>query len=219
MPESPDSATNPPTDTAAERSLLAEVWRAIKGDSTADYTSGSIGRAILLLAVPMVLETIMESIFAVVDIFFVSKLGAEAIAAVGLTESLMAILYTVAIGLSIGVTAMVARRIGEKDPDGAARTAVQAIALGFGFAFVVGAVGAIYAPDLLRLMGADEATVAIGTPYTRTMLGGNATVVLLFLINAIFRGAGDAAIAMRVLWTANQINIYLDPAQIFGWGP
>ena len=204
---------------APERGLLAEVWLAIKGDSTADYTAGSIGRAILLLAVPMVLETIMESIFAVVDIFFVSKLGAEAVAAVGLTESLMAILYTVAIGLSIGVTAMVARRIGEKDPEGAARTAVQAIALGLGFAVVVGVAGAIYAPELLRLMGADEATVEIGTSYTRTMLGGNATVVLLFLINAIFRGAGDAAVAMRVLWTANLINIFLDPALIFGWGP
>ena len=177
------SSTGPPTaepdHAPAERGLLAEIWRAVRGDSTADYTAGPIGRAILLLAVPMVLETIMESVFAVVDIFFVSKLGAEAVAAVGLTESLLTILYTVAIGLSIGVTAMVARRIGEKDPDGAVKAAVQAISLGFGFAFAVGLVGAIFAEDLLRLMGADEATVAIGTPYTRTMLGFNATVVLL----------------------------------------
>lgn len=206
-------------DAPPERSLAADLWRAVRGGHDADYTAGSIHRAILLLAVPMVLETIMESVFAVVDIFFVSKLGAEAVAAVGITESLLAIIYTVAIGLSIGVTAMVARRIGEKDPEGAARTAVQALALGFGFALVVGATGAIFAEDLLRLMGADDAIVAMGAPYTRTMLMFNGTVVFLFLINAIFRGAGDAAVAMRVLWTANLINIALDPVLIFGWGP
>ncbi len=184
-----------------------------------DYTQGAIGRAIVLLAIPMVLEMVMESIFAVVDVFFVSTLGADAVATVGLTESLMTLVYTVAIGLSIGVTAMVARRIGEKDPERAARTAVQAIALGLGIAAVIGVAGALSAPSLLRLMGASAGVVETGKTYTAIMLGGNATVLLIFLINAIFRGAGDAAVAMRVLWVANSINIVLDPCLILGLGP
>lgn len=206
-------------DAPPEHSLWTDLKRAVGGDHQADYTRGSIGRAVLLLAVPMVLETIMESVFAVVDVFFVAKLGAEAVTTVGLTESMMAIVYSVAVGLSIGVTAMVARRIGEKDRDGAARTAVQAVALGFLVAGAIGLLGGFFAPDLLRLMGGEPEVVAMGTSYTRIMLGLNFTVTLLFLINAIYRGAGDAVIAMRVLWLANGINIVLDPLLIFGIGP
>ena len=184
-----------------------------------DYTSGPLGRAIILLAVPMVMEMIMESVFAVVDVFFVSRLGADAIATVGLTESMLALIYTVAMGLSIGVMATVARRIGEKNPDEAADAAVQGIALGLGIAVVIAVIGVTFAPDLLRLMGASPAVIATGTNYTRVMLGGNLVILLLFLINAIFRGSGDAAISMRVLWLANGINIVLAPSLIFGVGP
>ncbi len=198
--------------------LWPALREAIRGTQQ-DFTSGPIGRAVLLLAVPMVLETAMESVFAVVDVFFVSRLGPAAVTAVGLTESMMTLIYTVALGLSIGVTAMVARRIGEKDPRGAARTAVQAIALGLGMAAVLGLAGAVYAPRLLALMGGEQEVIEVGASYARIMFAGNATVLLLFLINAIYRGAGDAAIAMRMLWLANGINIFLDPALIFGIGP
>jgi putative MATE family efflux protein len=184
-----------------------------------DYTDGDVSRALWLLAIPMVLETLMESLFAVCDVFFVSRLGADAVAVVGLTESMLTILYALAMGLSIGATATVARRIGEKDADGAARAAVQAIALGLGVSAVIGLAGGVLAPDLLRAMGATPSIVEMGTTYTRLMLGGNATVVLIFLINAVFRGAGDAAIAMRVLWLANAINILLGPCLVFGLGP
>jgi putative MATE family efflux protein len=184
-----------------------------------DYTDGPIGRAVLLLAVPMVLEMVMESIFAVVDVFFVSKLGADAVATVGLTESLLALVYTVAMGLAIGVTATVSRRIGERDPEAAARTAVQGIFLGIIVSVAIAAIGIAFAEDLLRLMGASPEVVATGAGYTRVMLGGNGIILLLFLINAAFRGAGDAAIAMRVLWAANLINIVLAPSLIFGVGP
>jgi putative MATE family efflux protein len=184
-----------------------------------DYTSGPIGRAIVLLAIPMVLEMAMESIFAVVDVFWVSRLGPDAIATVGLTESMLTLVYTAAMGLSIGVAAVVARRIGEKRPDDAAQAAVQGIALGLVVAIGVAVLGITLAPKLLGVMGASPAVVAIGSGYTRMMLGGSATVLLLFLINAIFRGAGDAAIAMRVLWLANIINILLGPCLIFGLGP
>jgi putative MATE family efflux protein len=182
-------------------------------------TEGPLVHAILLLAIPMVLEMVMESIFAVVDIFWVSHLGAEAVAAVALTESLMALVYTVAMGLSIGVTATVARRVGEGDPEGAALATVQGVLLGCGVAALMGGFGAWYAPDLLRVMGAEESVVAIGVGYTRVLLGLNGIILLLFLLNAAFRGAGDAAVAMRVLWLANGLNLILDPALIFGWGP
>ena len=184
-----------------------------------DYTAGSLGRAIVLLAIPMVLEMAMESIFAVVDVFWVSRLGPDAVATVGLTESILTLVYTAAMGLSIGVAAVVARRIGEQRPDAAAEAAVQGMALGVGVAAVVATLGITFAPLLLSVMGASPAVTALGAGYTRMMLGGSATVLLLFLINAIFRGAGDAAIAMRVLWLANAINILLGPCLIFGLGP
>ena len=174
------------------------VREALHG-SRRDYTEGPIGRAILVLAVPMVLEMVMESVFAVCDVFFVSRLGADAVATVGLTESLLTLIYSLAMGLAIGATAMVARRVGERDLDGAARSAVQAIALGALIALGLGAIGVVAAPRLLGLMGASADVLAIGSTYARIMYGGNATILLLFLVNAIFRGAGDAGIAMRVL--------------------
>ena len=208
-----------PALTPEERITWWTVVRdAIRGTHH-DYTSGSIGRAVVLLAIPMVLEMCMESVFAVCDVFFVSRLGPDATATVGLTESMMALVYTVAIGLSIGVAAVVARRIGEKRPDAASEAAVQGIAIGLGVAAVVALIGITLAPRLLALMGASPAVLAIGSRFTRVMLGGSASVLLLFLINAIFRGAGDAAIAMRVLWLANAINILLGPCLIFGLGP
>lgn len=199
-------------------SFWKTVREALHG-SRQDYTKGPIGRSILLLAIPMVLEVVLESVFAITDVFFVARLGEDAIATVGLTESMMTIVYTLAIGLSIGATATIARRIGEHNPDGAARAAVQTVVLGLVIAVVLGAIGIVFAPDLLRLIGAPESVIETGTTFTRVMLGGNASVVMLFLINAVFRGAGDAAIAMRVLWLANGINIVLGPLLIFGVGP
>jgi MATE family, multidrug efflux pump len=200
------------------QSLWSAVKEAIRG-SHRDYTRGPIGRAILLLAVPMVLEMIMESVFAVVDIFWVSHLGKEAAATVGLNESLMTLVYTLAMGLSIGAMATIARRIGEKDPDGAARAAVQAIALALIVSTLIAVIGAPLAPKLLTLMGGSPWVIEHGSVFTRVMLAGNVSVVMLFMINAIFRGAGDAAIAMRTLWLANWINILLGPCLIFGLGP
>jgi putative MATE family efflux protein len=202
----------------ARPSAWSVVRDAIRGVPH-DYTSGSIGRSIVLLAIPMVLEMAMESIFAVVDVFWVSRLGPDAIATVGLTESMLTLVYTAAMGLSIGVAAVVARRIGEERPEAAAEAAVQGIAVGLVVAVGVAVLGITLAARLLALMGASPAVTAIGSGYTRTMLGGSATVLLLFLINAIFRGAGDPAIAMRVLWLANIINILLGPCLIFGLGP
>lgn len=196
-------------------SLLREALRAERHD----YTELPLRRAILMLAVPMVLEMIMESIFAVADIFWVSKLGADAVATVALTESMLVIIYSLAMGLSMGAAAVVARRIGEKDPEGAARATVQAIVLGVGLAAVVGVAGAVFGPTLLAAMGASPQVVATGASFTQVMLGGSVTVILLFLINATFRGAGDPAIAMRTLWLANAINIALGPCLVFGWGP
>jgi putative MATE family efflux protein len=184
-----------------------------------DFTVGPLNRAILLLAIPMVLEMAMESLFGVVDGFFVAKLGQDAVATVGFTESLLALVFGVAIGLSLSTTAMVARRTGEKDPEGAAIAAVQAIALGIGVSFVIGAIGLYFAPDLLGLMGASSAIIAHGSRYTSLMIGSSGVIFLLFLINAIFRGAGDPALAMRALWLANAVNIVLDPCLINGWGP
>ena len=208
----------PAAPAAAPAGFWASVREALRG-SEQDYTAGPVGRSVLLLAVPMVLEMALESLFAITDIFFVAKLGSDAVATVGLTESLLALVYALAMGLSVGATAVVARRIGEKDPDGAAHAAVQAILLAVAVSVVLGAVGAWLAPELLVLMGATPAVVAIGVGYTRVMLGGEATIVLLFVVNAIFRGAGDAAIAMRVLWLASGINIVLGPLLIFGVGP
>ncbi|HVT08081.1 MAG TPA: MATE family efflux transporter [Polyangia bacterium] len=178
-----------------------------------------LGRAIFVLAVPMVLEMVMESVFAIADIFWVSKLGPEAVAAVGLTESLMTIVYAIAIGLAMGVGAVVARRIGEKDPDAAARAAVQAIFIGVVLSAAVGLTGALLGRSLIALMGGSPTVVAVGGRYAQVLLGGSASAILLFLINAAFRGAGDAAISMRTLWLANAINIGLGPLFVFGLGP
>ncbi len=201
-----------------EEGFWGSVREALSGTER-DFTTGSLNRAVALLAVPMVLETAGESVFAVCDAFFVARLGSEALAAVGLTESMLEIIYAVAIGLSMATTAMVARRMGEKNKRGAARAAVQAIGLGVAVALFFGGLGAIFAPHLLGLMGASSETVAMGTSYTRVMYGGMFTILLLFLNNAIFRGAGDAATAMRALWLANAINLVLDPCLIFGLGP
>jgi MATE family, multidrug efflux pump len=184
-----------------------------------DYTTGPIGRSVILLAIPMVLEMCMESIFAVVDIKWVSYLGPDAMATVGLTESMLTIIYALAIGLSIGATAMVARRIGEHDTDGAARAAMQSVFLGLLVAVILAVIGAPLSSKLLAAMGAAPAVIQNGVWFTRIMLACNVSVVMLFMINAIFRGAGDAAIAMRVLWLANALNIVLGPCFIFGLGP
>ena len=196
----------------------SSVREALRG-TRQDFTEVPIRRAILLLAVPMILEMAMESLFVIVDIFWVSRLGAEAVASVGLTEAMFALIYAIAAGLSIGATATVARRIGEKDPERAARSAVQVIVLGFAVAIPIGLTGALLAPRLLGWMGASAEVIERGQGYTAVMFGGNASVLLLFLGNAIFRGAGDAAIAMRVLWLANGLNILLGPCFIFGLGP
>ncbi|HYP05232.1 MAG TPA: MATE family efflux transporter [Bryobacteraceae bacterium] len=184
-----------------------------------DFTEGSIGRAVLLLATPMVLEMVMESLFAIVNVFWVTRLGADAIATVGLTESMMTIVFAFGIGVSMSTTAMVARRIGEKDHQGAATAGVQAIVLGIGLSILMGVPAFLLAPKLLAFMGATPQLVAMGQNYTAIVLGANVVVVLLFLNNAIFRGAGDASIAMRVLWMSNLINLVLDPCLIFGLGP
>jgi putative MATE family efflux protein len=207
--------TPPPSP---ERSLWSSLWEAIRG-SHQDYTTGSLNRAILLLAVPMVLEMALESLFAVVDVFWVARLGPNAVATVGLTESLLSLVFAVGLGLSLSTTAMVARRIGEKDPEGAAVAGVQAIVLGLVTSVAIGIPCFIYAPRLLLLMGASGDIVSLGTGYARIALGGSGAILLLFLNNAIFRGAGDAAIAMRLLWVSNIINLILDPCLIFGLGP
>jgi len=201
---------------------MKRLWslflEAVRG-SDRDYTAGPVGPALVMLSVPMVLEMAMESLFAVVDVFFVARVSPNAVATVGVTESMLTIVYTVALGLGIGATAVVARRIGEKDDDGAAQAAAQAIALGFIVSVIVGVAGAAYAETLMRLMGATPSMIESSLGYTQVMFAGNATVTLLFLNNAIFRGAGDAVIAMRMLWVSNAINIVLDPILIFGLGP
>src|SRR5580704_10933049 len=194
------------------------IREAIRG-SHQDFTTGSLNRAIVLLAIPMVLEMVLESLFAVVDVFWVGRVGANAVATVGLTESLMLLIFAIGMGLSLSTTAMVARRIGEKDPEDAAVAGVQAIILGLIVAIGLGVPALIFAPQLLGLMGASPEIIATGSGYARIALGGSGVVVLLFLNNAIFRGAGDAAIAMRLLWVSNIINLILDPCLIFGWGP
>jgi MATE family, multidrug efflux pump len=202
----------------APASFWGSVREALRGTHH-DYTSGSLNRAIFLLAIPMVLELVLESLFAVVDVFWVGRLGAQSVAIVGLTESMLTIIYAVAMGLSLSTTAMVARRIGEKDSEGAAVAGVQALVLGISVSLAMGIPCLIYGPSLLRLMGAPSEIVAAGGPYARIMLGGSGAILLLFLNNAIFRGAGDAAIAMRLLWVSNIINLLLDPLLIFGIGP
>lgn len=216
-PESVMSTPDPAESTTKPTSLWGDIRDAVRG-AEHDYTEGAIGRAIFLLAVPMVLEMSMESIFAVVDTWYVGHLGPAAVATIGLTESLMVVIYTVAMGLSIGVTATVSRRIGEKDADGAARAAVQGLLIGLLLSAVLGVFGATFTPELLTLMGADDEVLQLGTPFARISLGTNTAVFLLFLINAAFRGAGDAAVAMRVLMLGNAINILLAPVLIFGFG-
>ena len=209
----PGALTSPPL-----QSFWQTIREAIRG-SHHDYTSGAIGRAIILLAVPMVLEMMMESLFAVADVFWAGHLGPNAVATISLTESMLTLVYTAAMGLSFGVTAMVARRIGEKKPQEAAEAAVQGTAIGVIASTYYFVAGVVLAPALLGVMGASPEVIAAGHSYTRIMLGGNVVILMIFLINAIFRGAGDAAIAMRVLTIANLINIVLCPLLMFGVGP
>jgi putative MATE family efflux protein len=182
-----------------------------------DFTEGSLTRGIALLAVPTILEMGMESTFGLVDAFWVARLGADAIAAVGLTEAVIVLVFAVAFGLAIAATATIARRTGEKDPEGASVAAVQAIVCGILIAIVTGTAGAIYAPQLLGLMNASEGVIRTGSGYTRVLMGGNLSIMLLFLINGVFRGSGDATVAMRTLWLANLVNMALDPCLIYGW--
>jgi len=203
---------SPPT------SFWGSIREALRG-SHQDFTTGSLNRAVVLLAIPMVLEMALESLFAVVDVFWVGRLGANAVATVGLTESLLSLVFAVGFGLGLSTTAMVARRVGEKDPKGAATAGVQAIFIGLATSLAFGIPSYLYAPRLLRVMGASPEIVALGSGYARIALGGCGAIVMLFLNNAIFRGAGDAAVAMRLLWVSNIINLLLDPCLIFGWGP
>ncbi len=203
---------------ASPRSLWRDIREAIAG-SEQDFTKGSLGRAITLLSIPMVLEMSMESLFGIVDVFFVSQLGPNAVAAVGVTESMLTILFGIAIGICMGTTAMVARRIGEKDEHGASVAAAQAIWIGVAVSIPIALVGWFFTPELFSLMGASDEVVRTGASYGQWMFTGNLTIMLLFLNNAIFRGAGDAAMAMRALWISNGINIVLDPCLILGLGP
>jgi putative MATE family efflux protein len=198
--------------------IWASLREAVMGSSQ-DFTEGNISRAIVLLAVPMVLEMCMESLFGVVDVFWVSRLGADAVATVGLTETALVLVFVIAMGLSIGATALVARRMGEKDDQAAGLVAVQAIIIGLVVSGTVAIFGYFFAPNLLHIMGGSDSVVKLGSGYTRMIFSGSATIFLRFLINAVFRGAGDAAIAMRVLWLANIVNICLNPCLIFGLGP
>lgn len=203
---------------SAWRDWLQVLRRALAGGEE-DYTRGPVGRAVVLLAIPMMLEMSMESLFAIVDIYFVASLGAGAVAAVGITEAVLTLVYALAIGLSMGVTALVARRVGEGDIAGARVAAAQALWVGGAIALAIAVPGVLFAGDVLRVMGAEPTVVAEGSGYTAVMLGGSATIMFLFLVNAIFRGAGDATIAMRSLVLANGLNIVLDPCFIYGWGP
>ncbi len=197
---------------------LKIIWDAIRGTEK-DFTSGSINRAIVLLSIPMILEMVMESLFAVVDIYFVGKIGENAINTVGLTESVLMLVYSLAIGLAMGATAMVSRRIGEKRPQEAAKVAAQAVILASSIAIIMGVLGFIYAEEILRFMGGSEELIESGKGYTKIISASNIVIMLIFLLNGVFRGAGDAAIAMRVLWLSNGLNIILDPIFIFGLGP
>ena len=200
------------------KSLYNYFIIAITGKES-EFTTGSIRKAIFMLSIPMILEMMMESIFAIVDIAYVSQVSVNAVATIGLTESVITLVYAVAIGLSMAATAVVARRIGEKDVKGARESAVQAILLGIVVSLIVGVLGFLYAKDILALMGAEQDLINEGYGYTKLLIGGNITILLLFLINAIFRGAGDASIAMWTLVLSNGLNVVLDPIFIFGWGP
>lgn len=200
------------------KQIFKIIWEAVQGKEK-NYTSGSINRAIILLSIPMILEMLMEALFAVVDVFFVSKVSVNAVATVGLTESVITLVYSIAIGLSMATTAMISRRIGEGDPERAAEAAVQSMIIAVTFSLILSVAGVFFARDILSLMGGSDSLIGEGLWYTRLIFGGNIVIMLLFLLNAIFRGAGDAAIAMRALWIANILNIILDPCFIFGWGP
>ncbi|HTW82425.1 MAG TPA: MATE family efflux transporter [Terracidiphilus sp.] len=213
-----ESTAPQPAQDGRSLTFWSSVREALRGTHQ-DFTTGSLNRSILLLAIPMVLEMVLESLFAVVDVFWVGRLGANAVATVGLTESLIALVFAIGLGLSLSTTAMVARRIGEKDPEDAAIAGVQAIVLGLVISLGMGIPAGICAPQLLKLMGASAAIVNVGSGYARIALGGCGAIIMLFLNNAIFRGAGDAAIAMRLLWVSNIINLILDPCLIFGLGP
>ena len=200
------------------KSFFNNVTEALSGTEQ-DFTEGKLSRAILLLSIPAVLEMVMESVFVIVDIFFVSKLGANAVATVGITESMVTVIYAIAIGLGTATTSLVSRRIGEKKPDAASVAALQAIITGVIISVLIGLPGALFSKHLLGLMGASKPIIDSMSGYTRIMLGGNIVIMMLFIINAIFRSAGDAAVAMKVLWIGNIINIVLDPCLIFGLGP
>ncbi len=206
-----------PSEAAVNNTFMSVMREAFVG-TTRDFTQGPILPALIILAIPMILEMSMEGLFAIVDTFFVAKLGAESVAVVGFTESVLALVYAVAIGLSIGATATVARRFGEQDLEGAARTATHVVYLGIIVSVIMGTAGLIFAPNILRILGAEPSVVELGTPFARLMFGTNVVIVFLFLLNGIFRGAGDAAIALRVLIVANGLNIILDPLFIFGIG-
>ncbi len=199
-------------------SLFSFFKRAIKGEEQ-DYTEGSIRKSLFMLAIPMILEMVMESVFAVVDIFFVGKLGKEAVSTVGLTESVLAIVYSIGIGLSMGATAVVSRRIGEKSPEEAAKAGMQSVLISIFISIFISISGIYFSEDILLLMGASREVINVGLTYTRIVFGTNVVIILLFLINGIFRGAGDASIAMRSLWIANACNIILCPLLIYGSGP
>lgn len=208
---------NQPTNTTKTAAIFSIIKQSLSGEEL-DYTQGSIRKAVFLLAIPMILELSLESVFAVVDMFFVSKLGENAIATVGLTESVITIIYSVAIGLSTAATAVVARRIGEKNPEAAAHAGAQSLVIACVVTLVLSVIGVIYAADILALMGASEDVVRDGSIFTRIMLGGSMAIILLFLMNGIFRGAGDAAMAMKSLWMASLVNIILCPVFIHFWG-
>ena len=214
MPE-----TNPSTlPHESSTGFWADLISSFRG-ARHDFTSGSMARAIALLAIPMVLEMLAQSLFGIVDVFFVGQLGSAAVAAVGIIDSLMVIIFTIGMGLAMAATAMVARRIGEQDPESASDTAYQVLVLGFLCSIPLAIVGVIFAPDMMRLMGAESDVVEAGAAYASIIFAFNFLILFLFIINAIFRGAGDAFMAMIVLWVANLINIVLDPLLIFGWGP
>lgn len=200
------------------RAFIRLFWSAVRGKEDG-FTTGSINRALFMLSIPMILEMVMESLFSVIDILFVSRIGVEAVATVGLTESVVTLVYSISIGMSMGATAMVARRIGEGDREAAAVASVQAILIGLLASAVIGILGIVFAEHILRMMGGSDSLVENGAIYTRIVLGSNLVIMLLFLLNGIFRGAGDASLAMRALWLSNGINIVLDPVLIFGLGP